>query len=152
MWILIVSFSYNVCVMILLRILSRIITETSYLKPTIKTFILNYKYREPSTKDLTLLPSIIKGVWSGIYPDISLWSGRYLREMISPWAKYSSEMQCLANIRSYLCSVMLQEQWTLKPADVSIKLNRETFHRIIKGFPLKCWLCCIRYIYTVARN
>ena len=53
------------------------ITETSYPKPTIKTFILNYNYREPSTKDLTLFLSILKGLWSEIYLDVCLWSGIY---------------------------------------------------------------------------
>ena len=38
------SFSYDFCVMILVRILSKIIIETSYLKPTIKPHKLHYKY------------------------------------------------------------------------------------------------------------
>ena len=45
LWVLIVGFSYDVCVMILLRIRSsKIITETWYLKPTIKPHKLHYKY------------------------------------------------------------------------------------------------------------
>ena len=37
------SFSYGVCVMILVRILSKIIIETSYLKSTINPHKLHYK-------------------------------------------------------------------------------------------------------------
>ena len=36
-------------------------------KTHIQTFICNHKYRELSTKNLTLLLSIIKGLWSGTY-------------------------------------------------------------------------------------
>ena len=38
------SFSYDVCVMILVRIISKTIIKTSHLKPTIKPHNLHYKY------------------------------------------------------------------------------------------------------------
>ena len=87
------NFSYDICVMILLRILSKIITETSYPKLTIKPHKLHYQCKL-SGSDV----GSAKGPWSHtetLYPKATIKPHKlHYKNNLLGWGVRSAEQLC----------------------------------------------------------